>query len=192
MNQEIILEGAKLYKIAHASHSAEVTNISLALRTRLRGYSDIGRIKQALIRAGEKIVDADYMAYWKGMQDIDAGSIIYGRRGRPDKFQWHYSLKKIAKAAMDGSDEKAERVVQAKASLKAKVKLKPKTKVVAKEIVKNEPKEVKAAQTPTVHPSYTFMFIPLRKDFNLKFEIPFDISKQEVATITDALNRLSA
>lgn len=180
--QVTVLEGAKLYKIGHASHTAEVTMTDLALRERLRAYSDIGRTKTKLIRNGEKIVDADYIAFWKGMQDAGAGVIIYAKRGRPDRFEWHYSLKKVAKAALEGTNESAEKIVVAKPKPKARPARQ--TKPQAKPVTKPEAKvEVKPSK---------ILYIPLRKDFNFELNLPGDISREELNVIANALQRLSA
>lgn len=99
------LSGEKLKKLAHANHTATVTAMALASRERIRNFSDIRRTKAELIRQGEKIVDSDYIQFWKDLEAQGVGSIIYGRRGvKPDKFAWHYSLKAVSKSMIEGED----------------------------------------------------------------------------------------
>jgi hypothetical protein len=193
---QTILDGSKLKAISHASHTAEVTMTALAMRERLRNFSDITRTRNQLIREGEKIVDADYMAFWKGLQDAGVGVIVYGRKGKPDRFDWHYSMKKVAKAALEGTNETAEKIggnVKKKAAdpvAKAAKKL-AKKPVEAKRaaipgLVTNKPATVQASRKDRL------LYIPLRKDFSFEVSIPTDLSPAEAEVIGNALRRLSA
>lgn len=183
MQQQIVLNSQKLRTISHASHTAEVTITALAVRERLRHFSDITRTRNTLIRKGEKIVDADYVAFWKGLQDAGVGVIVYGRKGKPDRFEWYYSMKKVAEAALEGKDITAERVSGPKLPTQ-KLKTMPK-------------KVVQMASRPKNHTdssvrSERFIYIPLRKDFNLEFSVPTNLSREEIEVISNALRRLSA
>lgn len=180
MNQ-ITLNGSKLKSISNASHTAEVTITALALRERLRHFSDITRTRNLLVRSGEKIVDTDYMNFWKGLQDAGVGVIVYGRKGKADRFEWHYSMKKVAQAALEGKDQLADKIP----SVKAKPTKRPEQKIARKlHMVK-----------PTIAAPVKkekLLYIPLRKDFNLEISVPSDLSKAEAEMIGSALRRLSA
>jgi hypothetical protein len=191
MQQQIVLNSDKLRSISHASHTAEVTITALAVRERLRHFSDITRTKNTLIRKGEKIVESDYLAFWKGLQEAGVGVIVYGRKGRPDRFEWHYSMKKVAEAALEGKDIMAERVskdmpvsrqTQAKAAASRSKQVIP---------IRTR-KAVAVAATASPAKSERFIYIPLRKDYSLEFSVPANLSKDEVETISNALRRLSA
>jgi hypothetical protein len=177
--QSVTLDGVQLKKVAHASHTAEVTITALAIRERLRPFSDITRTKNQLVRNGEKIVEADYMNFWKGLQDAGVGVIVYGRKGKPDRFEWHYSMKKVAKAALDGTNEAVE-----------KLQIPAKEKPAQDKVVRKEKSETRS--TPKVHIHNRMVFIPLRKDFCLEFSVPSDLSRDEIQVIENALRRLSA
>lgn len=186
--QQVVLNSHNLQTISNASPTAEAVTVYLSQRERLRHFSDIHRVKNSLIRMGEKIVDSDYNSYWKSLQDEGAGVIVYGRKGRPDRFEWHYSMKKVAEAALQGKDVLADRVNGPVTNKAPKlVASAPKNKVVH---LSN------ATKKPTLSTAATkqnkLVYIQLRKDFNLEFSIPGDISKNEIETISRILGRLSA
>lgn len=109
MKQSITLDGNKLKAIAHRTPTATVTANSLAGRERIRHFSDITRTRSQLIREGQMIVDADYEQFWNDLQAAGVGSIVYGRKGKPNRFAWHYSLKSVAKSMLQGVDMKVNR-----------------------------------------------------------------------------------
>lgn len=172
-NQVVTLDGAKLKRIGQASHTAEVTMTDLAMRERLRHFSDIVRTKNKLVRSGEKIVDSDYMAFWKGLQDAGVGSIVYGRRGKPDRFEWHYSLKQVAKAALEGTDEAVEKISIAP---RVKQKVTPKQERKSKENQENQ-------QSRSI-------YIPLRSNLDLELPVPKNgFSEEEVEAVNRAMRK---
>lgn len=169
---QVNLNGQVLKKIANSNHTAEVVMTDMALRERVRPFSDIHRTRNRLIREGEKIIEDDYKKFWKDLQDSGAGVIVYGRKGNPDRFQWHYSMKKVAEAALDGKDLSvaAAKVVSTPKPAPTESRTKPAPKL---------------AKTREV-------FIPLRNDFCLGFNVPTDLTKAEAEMIAVALRRMAA
>lgn len=192
MQQSTVLNSNKLCSIANASHTAEVTITALALRKRLRHSSDIQRTRNNLIRNGEKIVDADYMAFWKSLATAGVGLIVNDENEKPSRFEWFFSMKIVAQAALEGKDVSAERINVVKLSaLQASA-----TKAIP---VKKQAKVIVMAKRPTTKPAEStatakdrFVYIPLRKDFCLEFTVPSNLSKEEIDFIKNALERLSA
>ena len=180
---ESVLNGKQLKAIAHKSHTATVVATSLACRDRLRHESDITRTKNALIRDGEKIVEADYMQFWKDLQLAGAGSIVYGRKGKPDRFTWNYSLKKVAESMIEGRDVQASREEVSK-PVETKAVLTPGV-IVRKAELKSVPKEIKSDASGVV--SEMRVIIALRPGFTLDFKVPSDISTMEVEQISRTL-----
>lgn len=171
----IKLEGKLLKQVADANPTAGVVATSLALRERLRHFSDIRRTKMSLIKSGEKIVDNDYKKFWKDLEALEVGSIIYGRKGNPDRFEWHYNLKSVAAAAINGNDQEVERISKVPIS-------KPTTQLTATrqiKLLKPEPSREKS------------MYIMLRDDFAVNFSVPGDITKKEIDLIVKALYQVS-
>lgn len=110
MQKSITIDGDKLKEIAHRTATATVVATSLATRDRIRHESDIDRTRSQLVRDGEPIVETDYMEFWKNLEDTGVGSIIYAnkRNGskKPTRFKWHFSLKSIGKAMLEGGEIK--------------------------------------------------------------------------------------
>ena len=193
MNSMATLDGDKLKKIANASHTAQVIVNALSERQRLRHTSDIQRTKNALIRSGERIVESDYEQFWEDIQAAGAGSIIYGRNGRQDDFKWHYSLKNVSKAMLDGKDVKAEKLSLLNSDLKKEIKS---TKTVLR---KSTPKalltakqdEEKMGTFRAVKNNHgdSMVYVLLRPDFEVEFKVPSDLTKEEVEVLTRALTR---
>jgi hypothetical protein len=124
-NQSVRLDNTKLRNITNASHTSVVTMLLLALRERARGFSNIDATKDQLIRMGEKIVEEDFQKFWKDLQDAGIGVIVYGRRGGPDRFQWHYSLKRIAGAAIEGKENEVREFAKHKQPKRVQTKKAP-------------------------------------------------------------------
>lgn len=96
------LNVVKASEIAHSNETALATMEELNNRQRNRKFLNIELIHKNLLRKGLKIVDADYMKYWKDMQEAGVGSIVYGRKGNPDRFACNYNLKDVAQVALGG------------------------------------------------------------------------------------------
>lgn len=178
--QTVNLNGKQLSVIGKKSHSAEVTLLSLALRERARDYSDIRRTKARLVKEGEKIIANDYMQFWKDLQDAGVGSIVYGRKNNPDRFEWHFSLKQVAKAALDGTDEKLEPIKTIPVA-----KSKPK-------VIRRPAKHTAPVSIPKQVMQEKLVYVSLRRGFDLAIKLPGDVSKEEIETITKALQRVSS
>ena len=185
------IDGQKLKAIANASPTAEVVMTSLALRERVRSQSDITRTRTNLIRDREKIVEADYMAFWESLEKAGVGSIHYPRPHEKDKslkFNWHYSLKHIADAALHGKDVKASRLNILKADPK------PLDKAPAKALpaLKTELAKVTASKEIPISRSEKMVYVVLRPNFHVSIKVPSDFTKEESDVLYQALKSFSA
>ena len=187
---EAVLKGKALHAIAHKSHTATVVATSLALRSRLRHESDIARTKNALIRDGEKIVDSDYIQFWRDIQAAGAGVLVIGRKGMQDRFIWHYSLKKVAEGMLNSTDVKVSRDDLKNEPQDADKNPKTFQNPIPKIELKAVPKAEVVPAVPLVTPSKQ-VFIPLREGFDLELKVPANLSKSEVDTIIRALGRVA-
>ena len=104
------IDSETLKRISNANPTAEVVTYVLAMRQRIRAFSDLRRLKISLIRSKERIVESDYQQYWKDLEQAGFGSIVRGRNGNSDRFAWHYSLKEVAKAAIEGKPTEARKI----------------------------------------------------------------------------------
>lgn len=191
MNNTVTLDGEKLKKVASSSHTAQVVALSLAMRERLRHTSDITRTKNALIRSGERIVESDYEQFWEDLQAIGAGSIIYGRNGKQDRFKWHYSLKKVAEACIEGNDVHAEKLagdLEEVNSQKSKTILRKKA---VKHVLTAKQKEEKVKESGAVATASgdSLVYVPLRPNFDVEIKVPQDLTRDEVEVLARALSR---
>lgn len=104
------LNKEKIKEATEASPTATVTMISLGFRERARTHTNLLSVKNELLRMNEKIVDKDYMSFWKALEAAGAGSLILGRRGGQTRFEWNYSLKQIAQLAIEGKETEIKRL----------------------------------------------------------------------------------
>lgn len=176
--QLVTLNGKQLKEITHKSRTAEVTMTALAMRERMRTFSDIPRTRAKLVKEGEKIVEQDYMQFWKDLQTAGVGVIVYGSKNRPDRFEWHFSLKQVAKASLEGVDQKTD------------VVSKPSTILNRPKVIRRH-SEDKPAQQASMR-SDRLVYVSLRKDYDVAIKLPGDVSSAEVDTICKALARVAS
>lgn len=103
--ETIKLDHVALNAITNKTHTSTVTMLLLALRARDRDTTNLNAMKDKLIRMGEKVVEEHYEAFWQGLHEAGVGTFVRGRRGRPDRFKWNYSIKVVARAAIEGREE---------------------------------------------------------------------------------------
>lgn len=96
------LNQALLKDIANSSSTATSTMLFLGMRKRYRSSTTLSRVKRQLVHLGEKVVDKDYKSFWKQLEDAGAGHLVVGRKGHSTRFEWHYSLRQVAKSAIEG------------------------------------------------------------------------------------------
>lgn len=171
------LNQAKLKEVTNASHTSVVTMLFLALRQRDRGFSNIPGTKEQLIKMGEKIVDDDFSKFWRDLQAIGVGSIVFGRRGNPDRFKWHYSLKNVAQSAIEGRQEEIKLLAQKK-----------KTQVTYPVPAKRKVKRTRKPK-PIAKPERQLYSVHLASGGVAEIILPKSISVSELAQVRKALRR---
>lgn len=209
------LKGQQLNAVATETPTAHEVALDLAARQRLRHYSDVTRTRIKLVREGKQIVEKDYMAFWQGLEKLSIGTLIYPRKkSNPVRFEWHYSLKSVAKAMVEGTDEVASKVEMPKKKITGRVL----REISRKELEqKNGPfsgiakslatkiathKDAVAIQTkrrpgrPRLKavegPAKLKVLVLLRAGRQAQLEIPSDFSEQEANKICAALKKASA
>lgn len=189
------LNGNTLMELSHANTTSYSITKRLADRQRLRKITDISRLKNDLIKAGERIVDTEYTAYWKELQSQGIGNVIYGRNGKPNRFEWHYSLKNVAKSALEGENIEAKELKQ---SAPVKVKrgrgrpkgFSPKKKALAtkEETTEVVPTFVSAQATKSA--SDKLVFVPCSNGLHIEIKMPHNVTALELDTVMQALKQL--
>lgn len=172
----VILAGSKLKSIADRNDTSQLVLFALADRKRFRTVTDIGHMKNLLIRSGEKIVHEDYMKTWKELESLGIGSIVYGRHGQSNRFKWNYSLSAVGKAAISGHDLEAKKLTQ------SPILLAPKKRGRKPKQAPSPAPKVEENQTNNV------VYVPLRSDFTFEAKIP-QLSSQEADIICNAIRR---
>lgn len=188
------LKGTTLNEIATATPTAQIVTQKLADRQRLRHVTDISRIRNDLVKDGERIVDAEYMAYWKQLQTQKIGNIIYGRKGKPNRFEWYYSLKSVAQAALESKDVNLEKLEPAQLEMpieqpKAETKkgpgrpkgYSPKKALQAKENVVTELPKKSFEQ---------IILIPVNNGMHVQIKVPAGMNAEDLESVVKALQLL--
>lgn len=186
-----VLNGERLKSVAHATHTAEIVATALAMRQRGRNETNVTLFEQILMRSGEKIVHDEYIQFWKDMQSAGLGSLVFGRKGGDTRFMWHYSLKSVAKAMIEGNTIEIERLPSEKVVKKAtptRTKAKRGRPPGRKNMVIAKP-DNKMIKEPQPTPSAKLVYISLRPDFNVEINVPYDFNGRELGLIQDALKR---
>jgi hypothetical protein len=180
--QTLILNGAKLHAITTATSTAEVLMQALNQRERNREFIDINRFKMTLRRNGAKLVDKDLIAFWKDLEKEGMGSIIQGRNGKPTRFELHYSLKSIAKAGVDGTDEEAS-ILKHKGPKPRQQRTTRGTTTILRKHVDNDTKLVQTLLRE--------ILVPVGNGRCVSIKLPNDVTANEIELISDALKQVS-
>lgn len=169
-----------LKDLGHKSHTAKVVLEELSKRERFRDSTDIHRQSLNLKNKGLKIIDDELLDFYKSLEKIGAGVIVYGRHGKSNIFRWHYNLKQVALASLGKEDFETIKTVDQERSNHPAIKY-------GKSIKKRRNKsEVSKDST-----SEKIVYIPLRQNYVFNISIPSDITKNELETICKALKTIA-
>lgn len=188
------LKGKELNEIATASDTAKTVTELLASRQRLRHVTDISRIRNDLVNDGQRIVDEDYMAFWKQLQTQKIGSVIYGRKGKPNRFEWHYSLRSVAQAALEAKDVQVDKLAQVSAE-PVQETVQPKVEAKRgpgrpKGYSPKKAKEALQAKSETKISSEQLILVPIHDKMYVQIKIPAGATALDMQPVIDALKGL--
>lgn len=155
-------------RIVNKSGSAELAALSLSLRERMRPSINIDRLRSLLVRQGQKVVQSDYLQYWKDIEAEGLGYLSLGRMGNASRFYFACDPRKIGKAGVEGSNEHAAYIVKKK----------------GREVIRN----FRGQRTHNVLRAEVGSFKP----FKLSIEIPDNLSEVELKNLFNALKRTKA
>lgn len=93
------MDTIKIKQVGSASPTAEITSLALAMATRNArgGVTNTRRLKRLLLESKHRVVEEDYKAFWRGLEQAGVGSVLKGSR-----FRWHCALREVAKVAIEG------------------------------------------------------------------------------------------
>jgi hypothetical protein len=92
----------KIKEVIHHSETAETVANALFLRQRMRNFTIIQNLKYELLNEGHRIIEADFDKFWEELEQAGMGVIVYGQNVRRNRFEWHYNLRYIIQAGMEG------------------------------------------------------------------------------------------
>lgn len=107
-----MLNQDKIKTIANSSPTSKVVFNALSERERYRDQLDLRKFKNDLMNKGEKIVQDEYIETFKMLEQLGVGSLIIGRKGKPNRFKWNYNLKDVAKASMNNEVKEFKAIAQ--------------------------------------------------------------------------------
>lgn len=188
----VFLDNEKAHSIAHSNETALAITEAMKDRERNRLYTDILRTRKLLVGKKLKIVEADYIKYWKDMQAAEFGSIVYGRGGNPDRFAWNYNLKDFASAAL--RDPNKDPVVEAAPVTFSQTSIsslpsKKKSRGRPKGSKNKNPRGKKQGLKMSVA-EHRVITLKLRPRMQMDVIIPNDITKSELTKVAEALKSI--
>jgi hypothetical protein len=71
----------------------------LSTRERHRNRTDLRQLYTSVFEEGDSTSYEDFIKVFQELHNAQVGVLIRGRRNDPDRFQWRYNLKDVAKAA---------------------------------------------------------------------------------------------
>lgn len=180
--ETLTLNGANLSRITHSTSTSEILMQALNQRERNREFVDINRFKMTLRRDGAKLIDKDVLSFWSDLEHEGMGVIVRGRNGKPTRFELHYSLKSIAKAGVQGTNEEA-------AILKYQGPTPRKPRTYTKPEIEHKPEQQKYKKAIEV--ILREILVPVGKGRCVSIKLPNDVTSNEIDLISDALKQVS-
>lgn len=89
---------ASLKSLPATNETEKMLVSAYAEKQRFRYETDLVKFKNQLLNRGMRIVEKEYAAWYEKLQNMGAGSIVYGRGHTPTRFKWNYNLKKYAQS----------------------------------------------------------------------------------------------
>jgi len=189
METPVNLSSEALQSLVKESPTSEGLLLSLAVRERHTHQTDLRRFRIRLVNDGIKVVEKDYINAWKQLESLGAGSIIYGRKGKADRFKWYYSLIDIAKMAFSGDESLIRSTILKKENANVVNDTQQPTSVEEKPTKRRRGRPRKQPVVASVMDKV--LFIPLRKDKAIEIVVPSDLSKEEAGVLSLALHKIA-
>ncbi|MCK9914775.1 hypothetical protein MXD81_37020, partial [Microbacteriaceae bacterium K1510] len=126
----------------------------------------VDRLEVILRQHSAECSRADLIGVLKSMEEIGCGVFIIGRRGQPSRFQWHFKMTEVGKAAQGAQDS---------------------VSLVDFEEEEEEEDENEDIVPPPGVIRHTFN---LRPDYTLSFELPADFNQREASRLAEFVKTL--
>lgn len=202
--------GPEIQKLAESSETAKNVLYRLAVRERHTHSIELPRFKNELLQLKLKIVDADFNYTFKRLDELKVGALIFGRKGKSDRFEFHYTMRDVGNLSYTNPTVLTP-FIRARDEAKQMRKLylenlnkrtdapkkrrgrKPKAKPIAAPVQAKAPEApiVKTDAGNVVHLANKILYVPIRKNFGVQIVIPSDLNSTEAEFISDALKSIA-
>lgn len=173
MENKLNLEAIK--SLIRQSKTSENIASVLVKRERFRPDTNLQHLRREISKMGLEASYEPYAAFWRGVQEIGLGSIVFGSRGSMRRFKWDYNYRQVLRAA--SSDVMAALRPIKEAGKKPKhINVVPKTT------------QVNPASRP-VQISEKVLYVPLRMDFDTVVRLPSDLTLTERDMLIRAIKK---
>jgi hypothetical protein len=186
------IQASAVKELAKSSDTAEAILLYFATRDRHTNKTDFQRHKMALRREGFKIVDADYEAAMKKMEEIGAGRVVWprGRSQNPPRFDWSVNMKAFGRMAFD------EEVIIVKLKEKEETRQQRAPRKEAAPTVKRKrgrpPGKKNTVQAkPNADTKHHTFYIHLAGNRIVEMLVPSDINASEIQVVKTVLEKQS-
>lgn len=95
-----MLDQDVIRSIANESNTSKAVFDTLSKRIRFRRQTNLSKFANLMINKGERIVEEEYIQLFKRLEEAGIGTLVIGRRGKPNRFKWNYNLKDIGRIGM--------------------------------------------------------------------------------------------
>ena len=193
------IDAAQLRNIAKENKQSKTIFSALASRKRTRKITDLRQFQYKLLDEGAKLSKEDVLHTFKRLEKAGVGTLIIGRKNKPTRFEWNYSIKRVAKAASNSS---IKSITEKKTddSLPALVKEKPK-KILTKSFITKSPSkkytkkelhnEVNNLPLATISEknirAVISTTVKLHDNFSAKIEIPFGLTEEDADQLSELI-----
>jgi hypothetical protein len=182
-----MLNMSSIRSIAKDSEESQTIFNSLAKRKRTRRITDLRQLQYKLSNEGEKITREGVMRTFQALQDAGVGSVIIGRKGKPTRFKWDYSVKRVAQAGI--------KVVKVKKTKEEPAFVAPVISKKSRKMTTSEFSEKVRALAPANIASESIQAvisttIKIRNNFSSKIELPLDLKREDIDELSKILYSL--
>lgn len=191
--------------VFESNHTAGTIRDVLSKRIRFRHQTNLNKFRNDLLSAGHKIVEKEYIETFQKLDQLGVGSLIIGRRGKPNRFLWNYNLKDVAKSAKAISTPPSSPI--AKIETKPQVTLpkgnlprvesklltkrgRPYRKVVAAPSQPSKPATQVSAPVPKISAAPVVNQEAAKAPLSVTINLPSNVSKDDIAALLQLVSEL--
>lgn len=182
------IDSTEIKEIAKENQQSKTIFNALAARQRTRKVTDVRQFYYKLLNEGAKLSKEDVIHTFKRLEDAGAGSLIIGRKNKPDRFEWNYSIKKIASAAVGSQVKKP--IKNKKEQYNFNKELRRKRKRLSPDELRTEVSQLLSNVSFKNLTAVIATSINIRDNFSVKLELPLNLTKEDADKISKTIYSL--